>query len=182
LLPWVCLECRDEPVEFILRWPPVSFVALSNESRQRNARKVNAFRRNDDPVDGSGVGEDRFDVSEIDSQRYGTCSFARALLSEMDQRLAIELLKPQSSKASLKEIKARGLGPPDALAYFLEVFAMKANEIAECPGLAAADRGLAAVYAPLDFERPLLGVLATEKGVVDVLPLPSKLGRARTPI
>jgi len=86
-----------------------------------------------------GVRLNRLDVSEINSHGDGAGSFSRALLSELNETFAIEFREPEAPKSSLEEGEARGLRPPDALADFLEVFAMDPNEIAECPRLAAAD-------------------------------------------
>src|SRR5260370_20279870 len=52
---------------------------------------------------------------------------------------------------------------------------MKPNEVSECFRLPTRDRWFASVDAPLGFERPFLRVLASEKGVVDIFPLPSNL-------
>ena len=57
LLPRIRIERRYEPVEFILRWPPVPLVALSDkaESCECNASEIYALGRNNDSVNGRGV-------------------------------------------------------------------------------------------------------------------------------
>ncbi len=133
-MPWIRIECRDEPVELILRWSPVSFVALSDkaESCERDASEVYVLRRNNDPVNGRGVAQDRLDVSEINSQGNGTGALSCAFLSELNETFAIEFRKSQSSKPTFEEGETRGFGAPDALADLLEVSAMKPDEIPEC--------------------------------------------------
>jgi hypothetical protein len=181
-LPWIRIECRDEPVELIPRWSPVSFVALSDkaESCERDASEVYVLRRNNDPVNGRGVAQDRLDVSEINSQGNGTGALSCAFLSELNETFAIEFRKSQSSKPTFEEGETRGFGAPDALADLLEVSAMKPDEIPECPRFPAGDRRLAPIDAPLGFERPFLRVPAAKKCIVDILPLPSDLDAPRS--
>ena len=57
---------------------------------------------------------------------------------------------------------------------------MKPDQITKCLRFTAGDRRLAAIYAPLGFECPLLRVLAAKKRIVDVLPLPTHLDAPRS--
>jgi len=84
LLPWIRVKCCNEAVELVLRWPSVAFATLSNQAKTRecNPSEAYALRRNDDPMDGCCMGQDRLDVTEIDSKRDGTCASAGALLSD----------------------------------------------------------------------------------------------------
>lgn len=93
LLPWIPFECCNEAVEVILRWPPVSLVALSDETKSRkcDAGEANAFRRSTDPMNGCGVAQDCLNISEINSQSDRTGALSSALLSELNEAFTIEL-------------------------------------------------------------------------------------------
>jgi hypothetical protein len=89
----------------------VSLLALSNkvESRECNASEAYALGRNNDAVNGRGIGQNRLDVSKINSRRNRTGAIVNALFPEMNETFAIKTWKSQSSKSSLKEGKARAL-------------------------------------------------------------------------
>ena len=53
------------------------------------------------------MGQNRLDVSKINSHGNWTSTLVGALFPELNEAFAIKLWKSQSSKSSLKECKAR---------------------------------------------------------------------------
>jgi len=98
------------------------------------------------------------------------CSSPHWSLSLEGRTVAVKFRKPEPPESLLQESEARGLGAPNALTDLLKVIAMQPNEIAKCPRLAAADRWLASVDAPLGFQRPFLRVLRRRKVLLTYFP------------
>jgi len=95
LLSRIRIKGCNEPVKLNLRWTSVSLVTLSNEaeSHKRNASEADALDRNNDAVNGRGMGQNRLDVSKIDSQGNRTRTLVGALLSELNETFAIKIWK-----------------------------------------------------------------------------------------
>ena len=86
LLSFICLKGRYEPIKFVLCRPPVTFNSLANQTKppERDARQVDALRRNKYSVDSCSMREDRFDIAQIDTQSDRAGTFASSLLAELD--------------------------------------------------------------------------------------------------
>jgi hypothetical protein len=90
------LESSDQTVQFILRWSPVALIPLPNETKpcERNARQNDGLDREYNAVNRRRVRQNGLDISQIDSDRDGTCAFARRFLSKLDEPPAIKFRDP----------------------------------------------------------------------------------------
>ncbi len=111
MLSRIRIKCCNEPIKLNLCWTPVSLVTLSNkaESRKCNASEAYALGRNNDAVNGRSMGQNRLDVSKINSHGNRTGTLVGALFPELNEAFAIKIWKSQPSNPSLKECKARTL-------------------------------------------------------------------------
>ena len=80
-------------------------------------------------MDSGCVGENRFNVSQIDPESDWPSPFPGSILPELDQAFAIEFRQPETPKLPLEERKAGRFGTPDPLAYFTEIVPMLSNEV-----------------------------------------------------
>lgn len=109
LLSRIRIKCCNEPTKLNLCWTRVSLVTLSNEaeSRKRNASEAYALGRNNDAVHARSMGQNRLDVSKINSHGNRSDTLVGVLFPKLNETFAIKILKFQPSKYSLKECKAR---------------------------------------------------------------------------
>jgi hypothetical protein len=85
------------------------------------------------------------------------------------------------SNAFVKKSQAGIFRPADLLANFLQVCSVKRDQITHELGIARTSRGrLLTVNAPLDVERPLLGIFSAAESLVDIFPFAPNLGAPRT--
>ena len=184
LLSGIRFERRDEAVKFVLRRPAVSLFAPTDEPKPRKGDPCQHdwLHRQDDPMNRRRVREDCLDVSEVYSQRHGAGAFAGALLAELDQSLSTKFCKAKPAEPSLKKNQAGGLRPTDAFANFLKVVPMEADKVAKafCVAAGPSDRRLPTINAAFNFKRPHLGVFATQKRFVYILPLSANLNAPGT--
>ena len=92
LLPRIGLECRNEAVKLILGGAAVAFVTLPNEPepRESDAGKDDRLHRQNHSMNSCRVGEDRFDVSEVNCQSDGTGTLSGAFLAKLYQPVTAE--------------------------------------------------------------------------------------------
>lgn len=92
LLVGICFESSDKAIQLVLRRSPVALVPFSNETkaRQRDLRENNGFGREYHAMNRGRVRQDGLDISEINTERDGTCAFARPLFAKLDEPTAIE--------------------------------------------------------------------------------------------
>jgi hypothetical protein len=184
LLPLVCLERRDNPIELVLSRSAVAFIALPDKTQtpERNPSEIDRLSRHDHAVNGGGVGQDRLQVSKINADRDRASALKCALLTKFDEPLAVKVAKPEMPESLIKEPETCSLGPSDSLANFFEIMAVKCYEFAEEFGVTGSTRcrRLLSVDLPLNVERPFLGILSAEECLVDIFPLSSDLGSPGT--
>jgi hypothetical protein len=184
LLPLVCLERRDNPIELVLGGSAVTLSAFSDkpEATQGNPSEVDLFGRHDHAMNGGSMRENRFDVPKINPDRHRARTLKCAFLSKFDEPLAVNVTKPEMPESLIKEREACSLGPSDILADLFEVSTMKRDEITKALGVAgpACRRRFLAIDTALNIQRPFLSILSAEECLVDIFPLSSDLGSPRT--
>jgi hypothetical protein len=111
LLSRIRIKCCNEPVKLNLCCTSVSLVTLSYkaESRKCNASEAYALGRNNDAVNGRSMGQNRLDISKVNSQGNRTGTLEGALFPKLNETFAIKIWKFQPSKSLLKECEARAL-------------------------------------------------------------------------
>ncbi len=105
LLPIIGFETRDDEIELLLCWTTVALVPLADKAKtsESNTREIDWFDRNGHPMHGGGMREDRFDVTQIDSNGNGTGALLRALFSEFYESLAIKFAQTEMAESLVKE-------------------------------------------------------------------------------
>jgi len=82
-------------------------------------------------MNGCRVGEDRFDVAEVNRQSDRAGALSGAFLAKLNQPLTAEFWQTQPPQLPFKKSEARRLRPANAFADFLEVLSVEANKIAK---------------------------------------------------
>jgi hypothetical protein len=92
LLSRIGLECCNEAVKPILGRAAVAFLALPNEPepRESDAGKDDWLHKQNHSVNSRRVGQDRFDVSEVNRQSDATGALSGAFFAKLNQPVTAE--------------------------------------------------------------------------------------------
>jgi len=88
----ICVECGHEPIEFVLRRPPVAFVTPTDQTKtsQSDTSQFDWLRRMDYAMNRRRMSKDCFYITKVDSYGDRASTFPGAFLSELDQLFAVD--------------------------------------------------------------------------------------------
>ena len=176
---FVVIEATEEAVQLIDGRATIPLCAFADqpETLERDARQINGFRRNVEPVHGCRVGDDHLDHPDIDPERHRARTLLRPHLAVVDKLLPVEVPDLLLAQIALERLERGGLAATRRFAYLAHIDYVEIDEIAE--GGQAGDGRLVRRQPLIDpglcLAGPTMGVVAAEERLARVAALSSDL-------
>ena len=109
---FVVIEATEEAVQLIDGRATIPLFAFADqpETLERDARQINEFRRNVEPVHGCRMGDDHLDHADIDAEGHRTGALISAHLAVVDQLLPVAVPDLFLAQIALERRERGGLG------------------------------------------------------------------------